>query len=227
MPPASKAAILAGAVAAALVGAEARAQVPTDLPVPIEESAPIVPRPAIATAPASSCTPGHCTHRAPLARWRCKRHLQEAFLGFPEEFERPPLGTLMHAANAAQVGNGEAAAMVLRQFDFEPGKAQPNLRGRDHLDRIAAMLPASFHPVVIERSGKPELDEARKKAIVALLNSGPFPVPPERVIVRSDLTRGLRGDEAIVIHEGMLLRAAQGGPPVGVGATSSSSAGDR
>src|SRR4051812_33827017 len=145
-------------VAAALtvMAGEARAQVPAEPPPPPAVVASPAPMPLVPDAgpmPRGSCTPGHCTHRTAIGRRRCKRHLQEAFLGFPEEFERPPLGALMHASNAAQVGNGLAALMTLNRYDFEPGVTRLNERGRDKLGAIAARLPVSFAPVIVERSG--------------------------------------------------------------------------
>lgn len=221
------------AVALATVEVEAHAQAPTDLPAlpeaPGAVTAPNSPPPMLAPAgaPATTCTPGHCKHRTALGRKRCKRHLQEAFIGFPEEFERPPLGAALYAANNVQVVNGQAAAMVLHQFDFEPDGARLNLRGQDKLGAIAAKLPSSFHAVVVERSGIAKLDEQRRAAILTALNSGPFPVPPQRVVVGPAIARGMSGDEAALIHEVMLLRTAQGGPPVGIGTAPSSGASTR
>src|SRR5262245_28757038 len=67
---------------------------------------PAVPAPA----------PGGCTcgDRRGLSRWRwhrtqCKRHLQEHFLGYAEEFNEWPLGESAYAHARTQVANGQAA----------------------------------------------------------------------------------------------------------------------
>ena len=212
----------------AIVCGEARAQAPTDLPplpdAPITALSPVptIELPPVAT---SHCTPGHCTHTTFFSKRRCKRHWQEAFLGFPEEFERPALGALMHAANEAQVRNGEAAAMTLYAFDFVSGTDQLNARGIDKLGEIASRLPMTFHPMIIERSRDAKLDDKRRMAVLEVLATNAFPVPPERVIVGRPIAHGLRGDEAVVIHEGSLYRTMQGGPPVGVDTDASASAG--
>src|SRR5437868_5473079 len=126
--------LVAGVIAATSLATgegEARAQAPVELPALPDAPAgiaPVTPPPVVAPpvllSPAgpqpAPCTPGHCTHRGLLARKRCKRHLQEVFLGFPEEFERPALGALLHASYRVQVSNAEAASMVLYQYDFEP-----------------------------------------------------------------------------------------------------------
>ena len=220
----------------AIAGAPALAQVPpTDLPPLPDAPAPLVLAPASVEAPAvmrppavaapGSCIPGHCSHRSFLARARCKRHLQEVFMGFPEEFERPPLGAMMHGVNAAQVRKGEASAMTLYSYDFATSTARLNERGQDKLAAIGAKLPLTFHPLLIQRSGDRALDEQRREAVIQSLASGPFPVPPERVVVGRFSTRGLRGDEALLLHQGALYRTEQAGPPVATGTTSSSPAG--
>ncbi len=223
----------------AIAGVEARAQAPTDLPALPEAPAPFVvspgPGPGFApfpplspeVAPSSApvgCTPGHCSHRSFLARSRCKRHLQEAFLGFPEEFERPPLGARMHEVNTAQVRKGEASALTLYSYDFVAGTARLKPRGQDRLAEIGARMPFTFQPVLIQRSGEPGLDEKRRESVLESLALSPFPIPPERVVVGRAPTRALRGDEALILHQGALYRTEQAGPRVSTGTTSSSPA---
>lgn len=206
-----------------LAATAAHAQAPADI-VPLPESP---SAPGGVMMPRSGCTPGRCTHRTAIGRRRCKRHLQECFLGFPEEFERPPLGALMHASNAAAVNNAAAAWMTFYAYDFEPGGARLNPRGRDKLAAIAARLPATFAPVIVERTGEEPLDISRRSAVLTALNAGTFPVPPERVLIGPARAGGLRGEEAELIHEGALVRVGQGGPPVGIGVAPSSSAAAR
>ena len=207
---------VAGALLAAASCGRAPAQGPDGPPPPPPDrfSKPSGPGP---TTPASGgCTPGHCAHRTPLARLRCKRHLQEAFLGFPEEFERPPLGARVKQANLPQIRNADVVGMVLRQYDFAPGSTTLNFRGRDRLAKIAASLPRSFDPVIVERTPEaPGLDLRRRDAVLAALAGGPFPIPPQRVLVGPDPGLGQSGLESAIIQGGMLQRAALGGPPVG------------
>ena len=209
----------------ALLAAPIRAQLPIDLPalpdpVPMIAS-PVVPRSVVAS---TNCTPGHCQHRGMIRRRQCKRHLQEVFLGYPEEFERPELGSMLHNVNRIQVGNATAASLVLYQFDFEAGTPRLNPRGRDKLAVIAAKLPTTFAPVIVERTGVPEFDEQRRLVVLEGLAANAFPIPSERVIVAPAISRGLRGDEAFLIHEILLARTLQSGPPVGVGFDSPSPA---
>ena len=50
------------------------------------------------------------------------------------------------------MANGNAARMVFYHYDFVEGTAQLNVRGRDKLVKVAQLLPATFLPVVIERT---------------------------------------------------------------------------
>lgn len=214
--------------AATMIGTAATAQEPIDLP-PLPDAPPAASGPV---APTSSkvgggCTPGHCTHRLAIARRRCKRHLQEVFLGYPEEFERPPLGAMMHAANAVAVGNAEAASMTLRPFDFKSGTARLNRQGNDKLREIESRLPISFAPVIIERSRDDALDQTRRSAVLAALSEGPFPIPPERVLIGPSISRGVSGEEGLIIHGTELRRTELTGPRIGTGVAPSLPAGVR
>jgi hypothetical protein len=226
------------AVTATLIGAAALAQEPIELPplpvMPADAAAPIeplAPQAQVAERPPpgvrGSCTPGHCTHRLAISRRRCKRHLQEVFIGYPEEFERPPLGAMMHAANAVAVGNAEAASMILRPFDFHQGTARLNLRGGDKLRKIGRRLPTSFAPVIVERSRNAALDQSRRSAVLAALGDGPFPVPPERVVIAPSISQGVSGEEGLIIHGTELNRTEMAGPRIGLGVTPSLPASSR
>ena len=94
---------------------------------------------------AGTCT---CGNRHGLSRWRwhrtqCKRHLQEHFLGYAEEFNEWPLGEALYAHARTQAANGLAARMVFYHYDFVDGTSQLNVRGRDKLAAVAATLPTT------------------------------------------------------------------------------------
>lgn len=130
-----------------------------------------------------------------------KRHLQEAFLGYPEEFNEWPLGGALYAHGRTQVANGAAARLIFNDYDFVGETAELNYRGQDKLTAVAARLPGSFDPVIIERTPwAPGVDQRRRVAILNQLSTGTFPVPSERVVVGPAIAQGLRGQEAVLVN---------------------------
>jgi hypothetical protein len=158
--------------------------------------------------------------------------LQNCFLGFPSEFEAPPLGHFVYLHGKTEVANGEAARMVLYHYDFVEGGDELNPRGRYQLEKIAALLPQNFNPVIIEATpGAPGLDEARRVAVARELACGPFPVPAQRVVAGRPIAIPLQGQEAVIIYRNLLLNTesgglrASGGVATGLGQTGTTSSG--
>lgn len=156
---------------------------------------------------------------AVAAWWQRSCHfLRSCFLGFPEEFEAPPLGASVQAFAQAQVANAEAARMVLYRADFVEGVDQLTPRGREQLVKIAALLPTNFCPLVIQHTPcAPGLDAARRQAVLNELGRCAFPVPPERVVVGMPVARGLEGVEAGIVYGNLLIQTQSGGTRGGAG----------
>jgi hypothetical protein len=149
---------------------------------------------------------------------RCWRHLQECFLGYPEEFKPAPLGQSVQRAYTTHVANGTAARMVLYEYDFICGTAVLNQRGKDQLARMASWLPDNVFPIVIERTPwDPALAEARRLAVWSALADSPFPVPPERVVIGPPLAYGLQGVEADLVYRNLLRQTLSQGTQGGLG----------
>jgi hypothetical protein len=139
-----------------------------------------------------------------------KQTLQPHFLGFAGEFEAPPLGHFVYLHAKTQVANGDAARMVLYHYDFDGN--QLSTRGEYQLEKIAAMLPRNFFPIVIEGTPHaPGRDEARRVAVLQALGRSSFPVPPERVVVGRPLAGGLRGVEAEKIYNNLIQQTISQG----------------
>jgi hypothetical protein len=174
--------------------------------------------PAIAQPPPDirGATPG-CSAARPSTLWqRCKLRLR-ACLGYPEDFDQPPLGHSVNQHYVIHVQNGEAARMVLYQYDFVGCTAVLNPRGKQQLAKMAAMLSHNPFPIVIEHTPyAPTLGEARRQAVMAELAQAPFPVPPERVVVGPPIANGLAGVEAERVYSNLLQRT-QGGGALGGG----------
>ena len=182
----------------------------------VQISSPLPTAPELPVAPIArgACT---CKGKHGLRRWywhrtQCKAQLQEAFLGYPEEFNEWPLGQALYAHGRTQVANGLASRMVFYEYDFETNSTRLNLKGQDKLKEIAAQLPMNFLPIIIERTPRtPGLDQGRQVAVAEELARGPFPVPPQRVVVGRPIATGLSGPEAVIVHANQLGQTASGG----------------
>jgi hypothetical protein len=182
----------------------------------------VLPPPTAAPPSVPSTGACSCGDRHGVSRWlwhknQCKRRLQECALGFPEEFNEWPLGASLYAHGRTQVANGNAARMVFYHYDFVEGTSQLNVRGRDKLAKMLPLLPATFNPVVVERTpSTPGLDEQRRSGMLAELSGSRFPVPAERIVIGPAPSAGLAGFEAIFIY-GNQIGALQSGGAGGVG----------
>jgi hypothetical protein len=225
--------ILAGTGAPAAMAQEApAAAAAAPLPAPTLPAAAadgLIPMGPSDSPPPAAPPPGTCTcgDRHGLSRWRwhrtqCKRQFQEHFAGYVEEFNEWPLGEALYAHARTQAANGLAARMVFYQCDFEDGAAQLNPRGRDKLATVAAALPTTFFPVVVERAPtipggldptqSARLDQQRRTALLSQLAQANFPVPAERVVIGPSIAYGMNGFEAVnIIYPRQLGNLASGG----------------
>ena len=190
---------------------------PTNLASPLPPVPSIEVRPAIVAPPEPAG--GHCScgtrrglSRLRWHRTRCKRHLQDKLLGYPEEFNEWALGSSLYAHGRTQVANGLAARMVFHHNDFVDGTPRLNDRGREKLAEVAATLPTVGFPVLVEGTPKsPGLDQERRLTLLAEFGRGPFPVPAERVVVGPRIAHGLDGLESQLIYQRQLQGLGQGG----------------
>lgn len=160
------------------------------------------------------------TPRPGLFGWRQrhaerKRHLQDAFIGYPEEFNEWPLGSSLYDLGRTEVANGQAARLILNHMDFVGDTAVLNYRGQDKLMAIAAQLPTNFAPVIVERTPwAPQIAEDRRLAILGMLAHGSFPIPAERVVIAPPIARGLTGVEAVIANTSRTTQFTNGGTNV-------------
>lgn len=170
-------------------------------------------QPAMVASPAATSgaatTPASCS----CAHGTCRgSRIRECLSGRPEEYDRLPLGESVYASMRVQMTNAEAAALVLYHYDFVEGSAALNPRGQERLCKIAALLPETFCPVIIEKTScAPELDAIRRMTVYNELCQGAFPVPFERVVVGPAIARGLSGVEAEMVYRNLLTQTQSGG----------------
>ena len=194
--------------------------------------------PEVAVCPVAPCKPdaparpggshpslglrAHEVHHAPTFAPHPHRHHRPhgGETGPPYHYDRafrpPPLGRLMHDTTNAQICNGEAQLAVLRRTDFLAGTAELSPHGLRRLAWIAGRLPVTADPVLIEPPARWEpagavLAEARRTRVAALLAAGPFPVPPERVVLAPDPADGLAATDAELVYRNLLILTGSGG----------------
>lgn len=162
------------------------------------------------------CCPTHgvCHH----ARWQAHMaYCRDKYLGYPEEFIPRPLGEALYDNMKVMVSNGDAARMVLYDFDFQPNGARLNVKGQDRLAKIAQLAGGNFQPIIVERTpANTQLAESRRLAVLAeLARNSPIPIPSERVVIGAPIAAGLDGRSAVIIRGTLDSRTSAYGPPVG------------
>jgi hypothetical protein len=164
----------------------------------------------------SSCQTGG--PRPALENWRdrVQTHHWESW-GYPGEFLPVPLGMSYNACFNTQVLNGLAAQMVLYRYDFQQPQvdrepARLVARGQLRLSKMATLLASAPFPLIVEPSGDPALDAARRKYVLAELNKYlPDPMPAESVVTGIPRARGLSGAEALIIDDNLLQQTTSRG----------------
>jgi hypothetical protein len=162
----------------------------------------------------------------PIRRWRRrhKAHCQDTLWGYPEEFQDAPLGASVQANIQVQTTKGQAARMVLYQYDFVPGTDRLKPRGKLQLAKIAAWLPTNAFAVVVDPSGRgPKLDEARRQTVWREFTSEQILIPVERVIVASPTGGRLDGPDAALMQSNRDKMTTSRGMSGGGGAAASGS----
>ena len=150
------------------------------------------------------------------ARWHAitKPRLAWSHWGYPEQFIDPPLGATVAAPAQIQIANGQAAQMVLYDYDFfERGSQAATLNPSGHrkLDRISQWAESNPAPIIVERlTGNDELNEARRQYVIDELQKLPARIPEMRVVVGEPSVARLNGDEATAIYQSLLRRTQTG-----------------
>ena len=139
-----------------------------------------------------------------------------------------PLGACLRASIGAQIDNGTASGLVLYRCDFcggcSPTAYKLNATGQRRLSRMAGLMQhCAYHQLMIESSGRPDLDAARRNYVLSVLAGLGVASPAEWVVVGRPDFPMLSGEEAILIHEAMLDRSrmseaksATSGPAAGI-----------
>lgn len=165
-------------------------------------------------APRQSLAPAGVPPR-PAAK---EKPLTRGSLLHPANWPDAPLGDSVALHAETQIANAAAPRMVLHDYDFVPGAAELNDRGKDRVLRVAALLPHNQLPVVVERlSYAPGLAEARRGTVLAALAATAGSVAPERVVVGPPVSASYQGPEAELIYLNQLRLTESAGTVPGTG----------
>jgi hypothetical protein len=157
-------------------------------------------------------------------RWRQRRKAvrQDRMSGYPEEFQRPPVGMMLHGLTEQQRQSGRNARMILHNFDFAPGSTALNDRGHARLARICEWLPGTPGRLLIEASPEgTELDDARRLSVFHAMEELSCPLPLTAIQTTAQ-TPGLDSDSARSIYENQQKQTRSKGVGVGGGSLISS-----
>lgn len=114
-------------------------------------------------------------------------------------YDRPfPLGQVSDAHWDTQQANAEAADFIFYDHEFEGATPRLTPAGKKHLLQIALRLDHVPFPVVVEESPdrrNPEMDQLRRKAIVAQLAELGLAGAEGRVVVAPAFPKGLSANE--------------------------------
>lgn len=95
--------------------------------------------------------------------------------------------------------NGEAADFVMYRNEFVDNSSELSPYGRDHIAEIAARMPSTPFPVIVQRSwnnADPELDQVRRDIVVRVLTDLGNQDACQRVVVSQPYSNGLNSMEA-------------------------------
>lgn len=95
--------------------------------------------------------------------------------------------------------NGEAADFVMYRNEFVDNSSELSPYGRDHIAEIAARMPSTPFPVIVQRSwnnADPELDQVRRDIVVRVLTDLGNQDANQRVVVSQPYSNGINSMEA-------------------------------
>ena len=154
------------------------------------------------------------------AKWR------DRMFGYPEEFQRPPVGMAVHGLLERQRQQAQAARMTLYRYDFKAGSSELNAAGQGRLARISRQLRVGHGAIFVEASGAgPMLDTARRESVTELLKSLQQEVSVDSVQAIGAPEFSLDSESALLIHANRLQQTKSRGGSSGISGGGSSAGG--
>jgi hypothetical protein len=154
--------------------------------------------------------------------------LQDDFIGYPETFIEPPLGSYVNRQLAIQVSKADVHRFTVYQTDFLPGTAQFSPIGASRFNLMYGRLPAWSGPIYVEWTpDQPELADSRRRRILTTLASAGSPMPAERVVIGPSPYPGAIATEAVGNYNNMIFHSQSAALGLPLPPTFSSSMGIR
>ena len=110
-----------------------------------------------------------------------------------------PLGAISRAHWHTMETNGEATDFVIYRNEFVDGSSELSPYGKDHIMEIAARMPSTPFPVIVQRSeynSDPELDSIRRDLVVRVLTDIGATDAAQRTVVSQPYNDGINSLEA-------------------------------
>jgi hypothetical protein len=170
----------------------------------------------------SHCCPPPAYTRWPIIgplhrRWitHTKPHMQATHWGYPEYFEERPYGSYVLQAEQMQVFNGLRDQQVLYNYDFVSGTAELKPRGEYELQKIIRRMEIVPCAIIVQsvdvNNPNPELDEARRQAVLESLRKSGVAATDDLVVTNRPPVPGLQGWEGVMVYGNMLLQTQERG----------------
>lgn len=230
-------AVLTPVSASAVSPESAAAQEPAVPAVPYdaEAPAPVVPLQPVAGPAGRPCVDRSCGDAgcaedggSGLSAWmeRQRAKWRDRIYGYPEEFQRPPVGMAVHGLLERQRQQAQPARMTLYRYDFKAGSSELNDAGQARLARISQQLRRQHGPVLVEASGAGQvLDTARRSSVQELLASMNTEVGADSVQTIGAPEFSLDSDSALLINANRLQQTKSRGGSSGAGGSLTSGGG--
>jgi hypothetical protein len=189
--------------------------------------------PGGARAQAPDALPGPapvCTRRGALHRMfhHTAHTLEDKFIGYPETFIEPPLGSYINRQFAVQVAKADRHRFTVYRSDFLPGTDLFSPMGASRFNLMFARLPAWMGPLVVEWTpDQPALAQARRRAVIATLEQAGQPILADRVVIGPSPYPGGMGVDAANNFAVTTVRSQMAGQQFPLSPTESASIGVR
>jgi len=171
-----------------------------------------------------------CERRGPIHRlFHHSAHtLEDKFIGYPDTFVEPPLGFYVTEQLTLQVGKADSHRFMLYRTDFLPGTNVLSPIGASRFNIMVKRVCGYPGPVTIEWTPEqPAVAEARRQAVLAMLQQSGQPVVPERVVIGPSASPGGIGIEPVNFYNNMTIRSQMASPNFALPPIESASSGVR